>query len=400
MPDIGETLRTRVYARFGVGGLGVLAALGLAFYVWSHWADIRTWPGIVELVAWGSRGPVPKAEEGKFTVAVADLINDTEDRQLREAILALLGKYEGVDVLRLGRLIPLEGPTSDRAERAGHATAQAYLRESGATILIWGRVLRLGDQVRPDLFLTVLGGDTRGARQYPIETEGAFRLPTVFWEDLSAVLGLVVANRSARFAEQEGHYIADRLTPHIDRVRVLVAADGRPGWDARAIAKARFHLANALVTFGAQSGRNAPLEEAVRTYRAVLKEYVRDRMPLDWAATQNNLGSTLAILGARESGRARLEEAVTAHRSALEELTRDRVPLMWAAAKNNLAIALLSLGERESGTARLEEAVTAHRAALELYETFLEGAEVTNYILKAKENLARTEAALAARRAE
>ena len=45
--------------------------------------------------------------------------------------------------------------------------------------------------------------------------------------------------------------------------------------------------------------------------------------------------------------------------------TRERVPLQWALTQMNLGIALEALGERESGTARLEEAVDAYRAALE-----------------------------------
>ena len=36
-----------------------------------------------------------------------------------------------------------------------------------------------------------------------------------------------------------------------------------------------------------------------------------------------------------------------------EEWTRERVPLQWATTQNNLGIALRILGERESGTARL-----------------------------------------------
>ena len=70
----------------------------------------------------------------------------------------------------------------------------------------------------------------------------------------------------------------------------------------------------------------------------------RERVPLDWATTQNNLGIALSTLGERESGTARLEEAVTAYRAALEEWTRERVPLDWAATQNNLGIALSTLG--------------------------------------------------------
>jgi exonuclease VII small subunit len=97
----------------------------------------------------------------------------------------------------------------------------------------------------------------------------------------------------------------------------------------------------------------------VAAYRAALEERTRDRVPLDWAMTQMNLGTALEVLGERESGTVRLEEAVTAYRAALEERTRDRVPLDWAMTQMNLGNALWNLGERESGTVRLEEAVAA-----------------------------------------
>ena len=70
-------------------------------------------------------------------------------------------------------------------------------------------------------------------------------------------------------------------------------------------------------------------------------------------------GNALKTLGERESGTKRLEEAVAAYRAALEERTRDRVPLDWARTQMNLGAALAALGERESGTVRLEEAVAA-----------------------------------------
>ncbi len=53
-----------------------------------------------------------------------------------------------------------------------------------------------------------------------------------------------------------------------------------------------------------------------------------------------NLGIALGKLGERESGTTRLEEAIAAYRAALEEQTRERVPLDWAATQNNLGNAL------------------------------------------------------------
>jgi tetratricopeptide (TPR) repeat protein len=123
-------------------------------------------------------------------------------------------------------------------------------------------------------------------------------------------------------------------------------------------------LGNALVTLGERESGTARLEQAVNAYRDALREHTRERRPLDWAMTQNNLGSALATLGEHESGTARLEQAVSAYRDALQERTRERVPLDWAGTQNNLGNALSMLGERESGTARLEQAVNAYRNAL------------------------------------
>ena len=100
-------------------------------------------------------------------------------------------------------------------------------------------------------------------------------------------------------------------------------------------------------TLGERESGTAKLEEAVAAYREALKEWTRERVPLDWAATQNNLGNALVALGERESGTAKLEEAVAAYREALKEWTRERVPLDWAMTQNNLGNAL-----RPSGSAR------------------------------------------------
>jgi len=125
------------------------------------------------------------------------------------------------------------------------------------------------------------------------------------------------------------------------------------------------NLGNARAMLGQRESGTARLEEAVAAFHAALKERTRERVPLDWAATQNNLGNVLRELGERESGTAWLEEAVAAFHAALKERTRERVPLDWAATQNSLGNALAALGQRENRTVRLEEAVAAYRAALE-----------------------------------
>ena len=86
---------------------------------------------------------------------------------------------------------------------------------------------------------------------------------------------------------------------------------------------------------------------------------------------------------------------MAAYRAALEEWTRERDSLDWARTQNNLGTALQRLGERESGTARLEEAVEAYRAALDLFE----GAGARHYVDVIRGNLERATTMLDQRRA-
>src|SRR5262249_19720384 len=92
----------------------------------------------------------------------------------------------------------------------------------------------------------------------------------------------------------------------------------------------------------------------------------RERVPLEWAGTQNNLGNTLTYLGERESGTQHLTEAVAAFRAALLERTRERVPLDWAATLMNLGSALTNLAERTHDTKVLCEALRNHINAWQL----------------------------------
>jgi hypothetical protein len=55
----------------------------------------------------------------------------------------------------------------------------------------------------------------------------------------------------------------------------------------------------------------------------------------------------------------RLEQAMAAYHAPLEEQTRERVPLDRARTQTNLGTALWTFGQRESGTAQPEQAVAA-----------------------------------------
>ncbi len=390
-PKLAERFREKVYHRFGIPGLVALAVLAAAVYVYTNWAKVKTWPGVAPVVTHLTAWPVPKADSNRFSILVAHLENDA-NRENENLIIENLKEFEGVQTLRLDRIIPLEGPVPEVMEKRGQEEAQSYLKESGASVLIWGAVLRRGSSTAYKLYWTPAVGGVRKPGRYAAPlSEAQLRLPEVFWSDLAQILGLQVVSGAGEFEAQRGSYVADRLAPFIDRVkRLLKASVDQPGWDAKARGTTLVILANSLTTLGEQSGQNKPLEEAVAYYQEALKERTRERVPLDWAVTQNNLGAALASLGERESGTKRLEEAVAAFGEALKDRTRERVPRDWAMTQNQLGAALASLGERESGTKRLEEAVAAFKAALEVFEP----AHATYYVDMSKANLEKAEALL------
>ena len=75
------------------------------------------------------------------------------------------------------------------------------------------------------------------------------------------------------------------------------------GGAVESVRRASLHmvLGNALATLGERERGPERLEQAVAAYTEALKERTRARVPLDWAATQNNLGNALVTLGAIDS---------------------------------------------------------------------------------------------------
>jgi len=328
--------------------------------------------------------PLPKAKPDVFTVAVARLEDDekadmemTIARDLRD-----LGKSNGIAVLEFPRVISDEDPP------AGHAKARKWLNESGAQILIWGRVLVVpGRPAVPQLYWTNSEGSSERNESGRYGLDENLRLPPVFQIDLSEILRLLVVTQSCAFHAEEGNFVADRLRPFIERVSHLLEGDAAKKWTAENIARTEVILGGALFTVGEQSGDNVALSEAIDLNKGALTGFTRQQYPLDWAQTQNdlggaltelgplgwaqtqnNLGGALVRLGEREPGISDLQEAVAGLRVTLEVRTRGRVPLDWAQTENNLGLALADVGERESGTPSkhlTEKAVAAYRAALE-----------------------------------
>lgn len=315
LPDPAKSLATQLYkwlrSRLGERWAYVVfvtAAIVVYFAIphLSHLESLGTYiiSGISEHL------PLPQADPNTFTVAIVHLDND-ESRQIERDIVEGLREVKGIDVRDFNR-----PAISDSDVKAGHELAHKYLEESGAQVLIWGKVITAPGKSVPKLYWTV-SGNTRTAKEsgrYPLTED--LSLPPIFVSDLANVLRLLVVTQSVGFSTQEGHFVADQLTPFIQDVQRLLGATEVQGWSAEDVAQVRFVLADALVTFGEQSGKTEPLQEAVATYYAALQQYTRERVPLDWAMTQNNLGSALRNLGEREHDSNKLCDALQAHINA------------------------------------------------------------------------------------
>ena len=257
---------------------------------------------------------------------------------------------------------PLSDGHESDVERGVYERAQKLLKDHHCDLLISGRVKgRSSDNTVLSLRFTVAEAEGRKPENYTL-TE-TFDLPANFVGHLGAAISARVAMSAAPAVQMGGQYlvptmraVAERLEPIVTRLNLAFHSDTR--------GSLLFNYALVLPSIGQQAGPNDALQKAIVAYRAALLEWTRKRVPLDWAGTQNNLGTALKALGERESGTEKLEEAVAVFRAALLERTRERVPLAWAATQNNLGTALKALGARESGTEKLEEAVEAYRAAL------------------------------------
>jgi hypothetical protein len=304
-----------------------LLAIGLPIgWVWWYWPEIKQRPFVKGILAALIPEPaLPVAERGAYSVLLADLTGET-DEQMVTNIADSLNGLEGVHAARLKRALPGDATPQTLSK------ARQYLRESGFDVLIWGHVIRHDDRSVPKLYLEHASAreETRLARQRRYElTESTLDLPPLFWSDLRAILELKITS-DASVAYEPGTYKADRLRPVIEKIKRLTRSNDFSRWPQDTRAAIWQSAADSYAVLGEQSGEQEWLHHAIVTYREALAERTRERVPLDWAMTQNNLGNALLRLGERESGTARLEEAVAAYRAALEELTRERAPLQWA----------------------------------------------------------------------
>ncbi len=303
--------------KIGIRGLIIgLIIISLVSWFWKElkdWDKVSKLPGVSTIVSLISQESLPQADPKSFAVALARLEND-KDRQHERLIVEALKELKGIQILRFDRTIKLEGSQPEQSVKAGHEKGRAYLKKTRAHVLIWGTILSRDGKSLPKLYWTTYRDLQRERQWGRYQLTDDLNLPDVFWGDLVDILRLLVVTYDAEFHTQEGHFIGDELGLFIEKVRQPVgASQGRPGWNAEARANVRFILANSLLRFGEEVGKNEPLQEAVTAYREVLKEWTPQRVPWGWAMTQNNLGNALQILGERRNDATLTCKAIESH---------------------------------------------------------------------------------------
>ena len=299
----------------------------------------------------------------RFRIVLCWLENDDGGRNTKTVAEAFSG-IGGIELVRSTRIVAASGAADDWLPAIRKSTRKV-LDQWKADLAIIGLVKKSGEAL--NLWFVPREGDgtlPRGDKPYVLKDVS---LQEDFREHLYAQLVAEALRAVEPLVDTEvrGRILVKELYDAVKKLEaLLIKSDAIIGSERRAALSLAY--GNALAILGERESGTERLEQAVDAYNEALKVYTRERPPLQWAMTQNNLGNTLQTLGERESGTERLDRAVCAYTKALEEYTRERVPLDWAMTQNNLGNALQTLGGRESGTGRLEQAVRClHAAALD-----------------------------------
>lgn len=367
--SILDWLRRISVRKLGLAGLLAMSLLTGATYVVLNWQSLSKNEWLGPPLKRATQKSIPKADSRRFSVALARLENDP-DREQERLLRRLLQEFKGIEVLSLDRTIATSGPVSDAVLAKGHAEARSYLKKSGASVVLWGSVLRLGNQTNFDLNFTGSAGTPLSLKQYTPEAAGEFRLPGVFWQD---VLRLLVTASWSDFQESTGRPVAADLAPFIERVRNLLDSPGGPSaWDSDARQSTHIVLAQALRRLSREIADPKPLDEAISIYELVLREMDRNRSPRRWATVQRSLGNVLTVRGDEGGGTGYYQRAIPALTAAAEVFDGLGDRNEWADTQHKLANTQVAIAKQwpaggdttrfNAAFATFERALAAFRA--------------------------------------
>jgi tetratricopeptide (TPR) repeat protein len=108
------------------------------------------------------------------------------------------------------------------------------------------------------------------------------------------------------------------------------------------------------------------MKTAIRAYEEALKVRTLDRFPMDYAMTQNNLGTAYGMLADVEAKTENCKNSITAFKEALKVYTLEHFPMDYAMTQNNLGNAYGTLADVEAKTENCKKAIKAYEEALKV----------------------------------
>jgi tetratricopeptide (TPR) repeat protein len=109
------------------------------------------------------------------------------------------------------------------------------------------------------------------------------------------------------------------------------------------------------------------LQNAISAYEEALRFRTPERAPINYAATQNNLGNVYGDLAAYQNPVENLKHAITAYEEALRFRTTEGDPLGYAMTQNNMGTSYSALAAYQNPVENLQYAVKACEEALHVY---------------------------------
>lgn len=249
--------------------------------------------------------------------------------------------------------------------RAARAAAIAHARESGADHGAEYRRL-----LREDLLMAALQEQQFNAE----EAERTYRKAVddgQKWAEPHNALGTFLYNSTQTDSSNEGARRLDDIlylyqSALVEDIRTTAPLD----WAATQANIGRVMCA--MATIQPPLARIRLLAEAITCYDGALEIYTKESTPQEWADCQNDRGDLVAEMGQLRLGGVGEElfgKAIESYRKSLEVFTREEQPLAWANTITHLAVAQLGLSQAipgSRGLPLLQESVANLRQAGEV----------------------------------
>jgi tetratricopeptide (TPR) repeat protein len=297
----------------------------------------------------------PKAFPGwKVGILVAQIEGDRENG-IRQDLVNTLNTELKKDTILMG--IEVKTLPITITEAMGHEEARKYGRKYKAKLVIWGS---LGGDLSKRIIhprVTVISEEYLSARvanrDFKAQVIEEVKLPPASVERPVFLIHFVLAQSYYSQYEFENARIEFEKCLELPRKDITYENS------------IRFWLAMTYADLGHYLGKTEYLAKAVDVYRRFLNIWTERDFPLDWAATQNNLGVAYSEIPTGDRGE-NLKRAIECYENALRVRTERDFPLDWAMTQYNLGVAYseLQTGNQKNN---LEKAIQCFRNALKVW---------------------------------